>query len=142
MKVLELLDFKEEIVNLIYILEKDLFGDSSYTFKTIEDMILSEEYKIFISGNDVKGYLIIHNSFDVYEIMKIGVQKEERNKGIGKDLIRYYLENYTKNLFLEVRESNENAQKFYENIGFKAVGKRKNYYSNGETAILMLLETN
>ena len=142
MKVLELLDFKEEIVNLIYILEKDLFGDSSYTFKTIEDMILSEEYKIFISGNDVKGYLIIHDSFDIYEIMKIGVQKEERNKGIGKDLIRYYLENYTKNLFLEVRESNENAQKFYENIGFKAVGKRKNYYSNGETAILMLLETN
>ena len=119
-----------------------MFGDSSYTIKTIEDMILSEEYKIFISGNDVKGYLIIHDSFDIYEIMKIGVQKEERNKGIGKDLIRYYLENYTKNLFLEVRESNENAQKFYENIGFKAVGKRKNYYSNGETAILMLLETN
>lgn len=91
---------------------------------------------------EVKGYLILHDSYDLYEIMKIAVKKEFRNKKIGEQLINFYLNNWEQNLFLEVRESNEIARYFYEKIGFVSVGKRKNYYPNGETAILMSLERN
>lgn len=40
-------------------------------------------------------------------------------------------------LTLEVRESNEKAQKLYERFGFRKVGMRKNYYSDGENAVIM-----
>ncbi|ERP32181.1 hypothetical protein [Chitinivibrio alkaliphilus] len=38
-------------------------------------------------------------------------------------------------LFLEVRRSNA-ARSFYETVGFRRVGERKNYYSDGEDCIL------
>ena len=39
--------------------------------------------------------------------------------------------------FLEVREGNSSAILLYRSCGFKAAGRRKNYYSNGEDALLM-----
>lgn len=40
-------------------------------------------------------------------------------------------------LTLEVRESNQEAQRLYEKFGFRRVGTRKNYYSDGENAVIM-----
>ena len=37
---------------------------------------------------------------------------------------------------VEVRESNKNAIKFYENLGFIEINRRKKYYLN-EDAIIM-----
>lgn len=126
----------------ISFLEKDIFAESYYPFESLKEMAANTEYKILIFDEDVKGYLILHDSYDIYEIMKIAVRKEFRNKKIAEKLINFYLNNYKQNLFLEVRESNNVAISFYRKIGFIGVGKRKNYYSNGETAILMSLERN
>ncbi|MGL5356725.1 MAG: GNAT family N-acetyltransferase [Cetobacterium sp.] len=123
-------------------LETEIFPESSYSLQSLKEMSLKDEYKIIVFNKTIDGYLILHDSYDLYEIMKIGVRKELRGKKIGYKLIKFYLENFDKTLFLEVRESNEIARQFYENIGFINVGKRKNYYSNGETAILMSLEKN
>ncbi|MGL6066160.1 MAG: GNAT family N-acetyltransferase [Cetobacterium sp.] len=123
-------------------LENEIFPESSYSLQSLKEMSLKDEYKIIVFNKTIDGYLILHDSYDLYEIMKIGVRKELRGKKIGYKLIKFYLENFDKALFLEVRESNEIARQFYEKIGFINVGKRKNYYSNGETAILMSLEKN
>ncbi|MGL5000141.1 MAG: GNAT family N-acetyltransferase [Cetobacterium sp.] len=123
-------------------LEKEIFPESSYSLQSLKEMSLKDEYKIIVFNKTIDGYLILHDSYDIYEIMKIGVRKELRGKKIGYKLIKFYLENFDKALFLEVRESNEIARQFYEKIGFISIGKRKNYYSNGETAILMSLEKN
>lgn len=123
-------------------LETEIFPESSYSLQSLKEMSLKDEYKIIVFNKTIDGYLILHDSYDLYEIMKIGVRKELRGKKIGYKLIKFYLENFDKTLFLEVRESNEIARQFYEKIGFINVGKRKNYYSNGETAILMSLEKN
>lgn len=41
-------------------------------------------------------------------------------------------------LFLEVRQSNQNAQRLYHYFGFEIVGKRPNYYHQPiEDAIIM-----
>lgn len=132
----------EEILKKINLLEQEIFIESYYTFETLKDMVNKKEYKILVFDEDVKGYLILHDSYDLYEIMKIAVKKEFRNKKIGEQLINFYLNNWEQNLFLEVRESNKIARYFYEKIGFVSVGQRKNYYPNGETAILMSLERN
>lgn len=130
------------ILKKISFLEKKIFSESYYSFETLEEMADKNEYKLLVFDEDVKGYLILHDSYDLYEIMKIAVEKEFRNKKIGEQLIKFYLDNWKENLFLEVRESNKIAICFYEKLGFKNVGKRKNYYPNGEAAILMLLERN
>jgi ribosomal-protein-alanine N-acetyltransferase len=45
-------------------------------------------------------------------------------------------------LFLEVRESNEPARRFYEQLGFAMVTKRLQYYSNPpDSAIVMKLHS-
>ena len=42
-----------------------------------------------------------------------------------------------KDLQLEVNQINQVARNLYDKYGFKQVGRRKNYYANGEDAILM-----
>lgn len=140
--IIEINKHDEEILKKINLLEQEIFIESYYTFETLKDMVNKKEYKILVFDEDVKGYLILHDSYDLYEIMKIAVKKEFRNKKIGEQLINFYLNNWEQNLFLEVREGNKIARYFYEKIGFVSVGQRKNYYPNGETAILMSLERN
>ena len=140
--IIEIDKCDEDILKKINLLEQEIFLESYYTFETLKDMVNKKEYKVLVFDEDVKGYLILHDSYDLYEIMKIAVKKEFRNKRIGEQLINFYLNNWKQNLFLEVRESNKIAMRFYEKIGFVNVGKRKNYYSNGEAAILMSLERN
>lgn len=40
-------------------------------------------------------------------------------------------------LTLEVRESNEAAQNLYKRFGFKQIGVRQKYYTDGENAVIM-----
>lgn len=39
--------------------------------------------------------------------------------------------------YLELREGNETAMRLYGRAGFSEVGRRRRYYENGDTAILM-----
>ena len=70
----------------IYNLEKEIFKNSAYTLKQIEDInTMPDMYKI-ISVKDengiMAGYVIIFNNSDSLEIMKIGVNPEYRQKGL------------------------------------------------------------
>ncbi|MEG1871896.1 MAG: ribosomal protein S18-alanine N-acetyltransferase [Cetobacterium sp.] len=141
-KLIERLKKDENLLNLVE-LENEIFLKSSYTLEQLKDMILDDNYIIYIYKleKEIVGYLILHDSFDVYEIMKIGTKNSSRGLGIGRNLISKYLDEYNKDLFLEVRESNSVARNFYKKLNFKEVGIRKKYYSdNDESAILMLLE--
>lgn len=126
----------------IYNLEKEIFKNSAYTLKQIEDInTMPDMYKI-ISVKDEKGitagYVIIFNNSDSLEIMKIGVNPEYRQKGFGTILINEMKKSRVE-IFLEVREGNITAREFYKKNGFKEAGKRKNYYRDtGESAIIMV----
>ena len=81
------------------------------------------------------------DSFDVIELVRIGVLKEYRNKGIAYKIIEEAIRGISKNIILEVREKNEPAINLYKKIGFKEISKRKSYYKDtGEDAIIMLME--
>lgn len=125
----------------IFKLETEIFKNSAYTLKQIEDIsTMPDMYKI-ISVKDedtTAGYVIIFNNSDSLEIMKIGVAPEYRQKGIGTILINE-MKKSRMEIFLEVRESNSTAREFYKKNGFKEAGKRKNYYrDNGESAVIMM----
>jgi len=99
---------------------------------------------VMIEGGKVVGYIIFYEAGVEVHIMNIAVHPGHRRRGIGLDMMRRIIEavrvNSVEELFLEVRETNVPAQGLYEKLGFRAIGKRKGYYSEtNEDAIVMAL---
>lgn len=87
--------------------------------------------------NDVaKGYAVAHAVADEVEILTIGVDPTSRRCGIGRALLHALLEGATR-AFLEVRRSNDAARALYRRGGFIVSGVRKEYYRDGEDALVM-----
>jgi ribosomal-protein-alanine N-acetyltransferase len=74
-------------------------------------------------------------------IVSVAVLEEHRQKGIGTKLIQLAQEEMRKKSanesYLEVRVSNENAVKLYEELGYKVTGRLEAYYRDGEPAYVM-----
>jgi [ribosomal protein S18]-alanine N-acetyltransferase len=87
------------------------------------------------------GYLIAWKIEDQFHLANIAVHPLQRKKGIGSELLKTILEIGTelkcKNIFLEVRESNISAQNFYRKFGFVHTLTQKQYYHDGEDALIL-----
>ena len=94
-------------------------------------------YYVCEENEQIIGYISSWVS-DNTSILNFCVLPEYQNKGIGNLLLDEVLKVAKGMITLEVRESNHNAIKFYLNHGFVGALVRKNYYSNGENAILMI----
>ena len=132
------IDYIEQIFNL----EKEIFKNSAFSKSYLNTLIKGDNSFIYIYLIDDKvcGYLIILDSIDVYEILAIATVEEYRNKGIAQELLDKIK---TKDIFLEVRKSNQVAINFYKKNRFKEISIRKNYYSEPtENAVIMKLEVN
>jgi len=131
-------DYIEQIFNL----EKEIFKNSAFNKSYMETLIKGDNSFIYIYliEDKICGYLMVLDSIDVYEILAIATIEEYRNKGIAQELLDKIK---TKDIFLEVRESNQTAISFYKKNNFKEISIRKNYYSEPtENAIIMKLEVN
>ena len=129
------IDYIEQIFNL----EKEIFKNSAFNIDYLKTLIKNDNSFIYIYliDNQVCGYLMVLDSIDVYEILAIATIEEYRNKGIAQELLDKIK---TKDIFLEVRESNQVAINFYKKNKFKEISVRKNYYSEpNENAIIMKL---
>ena len=132
------IDYIEQIFNL----EKEIFKNSAFSIEYLKTLIKNDNSFIYIYliDNQVCGYLMVLDSIDVYEILAIATIEEYKNKGIAQELLDKIK---TKDIFLEVRESNQVAINFYKKNKFKEISVRKNYYSEPtENAIIMKLEVN
>ena len=132
------IDYIEQIFNL----EKEIFKSSAFNKSYLDTLIKGDNSFIYVYLIDDKvcGYLMVLDSIDVYEILAIATIEEYRNKGIAQKLLNKIK---IKNIFLEVRESNQTAINFYKKNKFKEISIRKNYYSKPtENAIIMKLEVN
>jgi ribosomal-protein-alanine N-acetyltransferase len=78
----------------------------------------------------------------VGHIMNLAVLPELRKRGIGRELVtrteREFILEGVSSIQLEVRESNVNAQEFYERLGYQKILTIAEYYANGEDAIIMM----
>ena len=132
------INYIEQIFNL----EKEIFINSAFNKSYMETLIKADNSFIYtyIIDDKVCGYLMVLDSIDVYEILAIATIEEYRNKGIAQELLDKIK---IKDIFLEVRESNQVAINFYKKNKFKEISVRKNYYSEpNENAIIMKLEVN
>lgn len=75
------------------------------------------------------------------EIATLAVAQNARGQGLGetvmRDLVSRLRARGVREIFLEVRPSNEQAQKLYQKLGFVQVGERANYYADGESALVL-----
>ena len=62
-----------------------------------------------------------------WELLNIAVGPAFRGRGLGRALIDVLPAG---RVFLEVRESNANARRLYEQCGFAVIGKRRKYYQH------------
>lgn len=72
------------------------------------------------------------------ELLNLAVHPAFRRRGVGRRLVEALTAGHPGMLWLEVRESNLVARKFYKSLGFCDAGCRPGYYpDSGEGAIVM-----
>lgn len=101
--------------------------------------------KISDDNNQTSGFIcgrIPHSEPKEAEIFNIAVSPEFRGKGqlLLDEFLAICGRRKVRKIWLEVRASNNKAQKFYSKNGFVPNGIRRNFYSNPvEDAVLMCL---
>ena len=127
-------------------LETAIFPDA-WSEKSLSTVLDDEKYLVLVerAENGVAlGYLIGQAVAGEVELMRLGVVLERRGQGIGGILLeralRFWRDCGESRIFLEVRESNAAARRLYESRGFLEIARRKNYYENGEDALVLRLE--
>ena len=95
-------------------------------------------------GTAVVGYVFVWLVAGELKINNVAVRRDFRGRGVGARLLEAVIEPARAQGFveatLEVRPSNTEARALYERLGFREVGRRKQYYpDSGEDAILMTL---
>jgi ribosomal-protein-alanine N-acetyltransferase len=92
-------------------------------------------------GSTVVAYLFAMFLFDEMHINKIAVDPKLRRGGVANalmaDCFAFADERGIHSISLEVRESNDGAQEFYRRLSFEPVHRRRNYYPDGEAAVVM-----
>lgn len=133
---------KSDIPGIIEI-EKVSFS-SPWNEQFFLDAICSDNKYFFVDdeNGDIAGYIVFEKVVDEGHITDLAVEGGHRQKGIASGLVRqvFILAGGLgiKEIFLEVRESNEAAKRLYSKFGFEGIGRRKKYYSAAnEDALIM-----
>ena len=120
-------------------LDNRMFVDSleyDFIYNDLSNNPFAYYFVYEIEGNII-GYINCWVT-DNTEILNFCVDDKYQKQGIGTLLYNEVEKIANGIISLEVRVSNLNAINFYLNKGFEKACIRKNYYSNGENAILMV----
>ena len=93
-----------------------------------------------VEGTRMVGFIAgdIRHSDGIAWIATIGVQPESRGRGIGAMLLdECECKLLLNTIRLCVRNSNDVAIRLYERFGYKPISQWKNYYQDGEAALVM-----
>ena len=136
-------DMKAEHVPQIADLEKLCFADPWSEMSIASELqSIWSHWLVALEEEQVVGYVGSQSSIDEADIMNIAVHPDFRRKGIAEALINRLAADLKARsihaLMLEVRVSNDSAIALYEKLGFREVGRRKNYYRNPKEDALIL----
>jgi len=103
--------------------------------------------QLLMAGDVLLGYFVAMKGVDEVHLLNITVAPEMQGQGWGRmmlDALAIWSRGQgAQCLWLEVRASNERAQRLYERYGFRRVGQRKGYYpaahGRREDAVVMSL---
>lgn len=98
-------------------------------------------YYVYELDDNIVGYISIVFDGYIAEILNFCVEPAYQNNKIGTKILEeisvIYENKKCESLILEVRQSNERAIHLYTKLGFEKISVRKNYYTNGENALVL-----
>ncbi len=126
----------------VYRINKESFTTDAWLLEAFKrEFGLPYSYKYVLEKeNKIIGYLILWIIDKEATVMTFAIDKAYRGLGLGKYFFKEVmgrLSNSIDRILLDVRKSNIKAIKLYKSLGFKILGERKKFYSDGEDALLM-----
>ncbi|MFI7637852.1 ribosomal protein S18-alanine N-acetyltransferase [Nonomuraea sp. NPDC049400] len=107
----------------------------------LADMPRSRHYVVAVVDDEIVAYAGLAAAADQADVQTIAVLEQHRGTGIGGALLTELLAEATRRgareIFLEVRADNPQAQAVYRHYGFEEIGTRRRYYDDGTDAIMM-----
>ena len=146
LNIIEYQGTKTEIQGLRAIAEhwtRQQFWSAGEIIKTLQTS--SQAFLVYAEPErSWQAFLLAQMAGDQAELLYLFVHPLYRGKGLASMLIENLKERVIrlewKPIFLEVRPSNQKAIGLYIKHGFSIVNRRRNYYSDGEDAIIMQWE--
>lgn len=103
-------------------------------------------YTVLVCDQLVVGYCGMWMVYDEAHITNFALLPDYRGQGLGEKLFLYVmnlaLAKGARRMTLEVRVSNEPAQRLYQKLGFTIEGVRPQYYTDQEDALIMWVTLN
>ena len=124
-------------LELFAALEAEVFAEDPWTPYMIAEELSSPASRYWIAtdeSGDVVGYGGAKVGGDQADVMTIGVRAHARGAGVGATILDALMawshEAGAREIFLDVRPSNEGAIALYKSRGFVEIGRRPRYFRN------------
>ena len=130
-----------DLAQAIYDVMVDVYPVSPWTLEQIQADLSQDQtwYALAYDGEEVIGFLAIQENLFEAEVLQIAVKGAYQGQGIAPALFATLPAE--KEIFLEVRKSNQRAQAFYKKEKMAIIAERKIYYHDPvEDAIIMKRE--
>ena len=132
-------------VDAIAGLEWENLGRDAWSRALVEEGVAGElptvRYLVATDGDEVVGHAVVSVVADVSELQRIAVNAAHRRAGLATSLLEEVVDlariEGADRLLLEVREDNAGAIAFYAARGFVEIDRRRRYYRDGGTAVVM-----
>jgi [ribosomal protein S18]-alanine N-acetyltransferase len=126
-------------------LEADNLGADAWSAGLVEDGVTgglpTVTWSVVEVEGEVVGYAVTSVAGDVAELQRIAVDPAHRRTGLATALVEHAATaaraEGADRLLLEVREDNGGALAFYADRGFVEVDRRRRYYRDGATAVVL-----
>ncbi len=136
-----------EDVEAVARLERECLGADAWSRALVDEGVAGRlptvSYLVAETGGRVVGHAVVSSAGEVAELQRIAVDAAYRRQGVARALldsaVRGAAGTEAERLLLEVREDNDAALAFYARAGFAEVDRRRRYYRDGATAVVMLL---
>ena len=133
----------DDLADILLLESQNDEWDLNWTETGIRQSFDNPNYRCYLaySGGEVKGMISVMLLAGEAEILRVVVLNSARLNGVGVRLIEYVKDTMRatgeKVIFLEVNNQNYPALSLYQKCGFHEVGRRPDYYSEHQDAVLM-----
>ena len=128
----------QDAAAILAVLE-DVYEASPWKLEQIEADLEQESSTYFLALDEerqVLGFVAIQETLYEAEVLQIAVKRAFQGQGLAQQLLAQLPDQ--KDIFLEVRVSNQPAQGLYKKMHFEEIARRKNYYHDPiEDAVIM-----
>lgn len=113
------------------------------TFEQATRIMTSPTREVYVAmlGAEIAGFVVlVMRGLFVGFVQSLAVRPDIRGQGVGASLMEFTerrVFDEFPNVFLAVSSFNTRARRFYERLGYEAVGELKDLLIRGETEILM-----